>query len=136
MLLDGARPVAAAGVLVQALPGGDPQSVRPAQHALRTGTIHRLLREGTASPQGLAEAVYGRPIEILGSQPLVFRCRCSRERVEATLTLLTTVDIDEMIAEKGHAEVICNFCNTRYIVERPALERVRAQLAHGPRGNN
>jgi molecular chaperone Hsp33 len=136
VLLDGARPVAAGGVLVQSLPGSDENAVRPAQHALRTGAVHRLLTDGERSPRRLAEAVYGKSLEFVGAQPIVFRCRCSRERVEDMLTMLTTVDIDEMIAEKGQAEVTCNFCNTRYVVERPDLERIRAQLAHGPRGNN
>ena len=70
------------------------------------------------------------------SQPLAFKCRCLRERVEGTLAMLGTVELDEMIAEGHPAEVVCNFCASRYQVERPALERIRAEVAHGPRENN
>ncbi len=134
--------VRAAGVLVQALPGGSEEDVRPAQHALRTGALFEALArvDGDADPiataRRLAEAVYGRPIEVLGEQPLAFRCRCSPDRVEAMLRLLTTVDLDEMLADPGHAEVRCNFCNERYVVEGPALERIRAELSGAPRQNN
>ena len=128
--------VAAAGVLVQALPGGAPEDVRPAQHVLRTGGVYEFLAAGGTDPRALAEAIYGRPIEFLAEQPLAFRCRCSRERVESMLHVLTPVDIDEIIAEKGYAEITCNYCNEHYHVERPALERVRAELLRHPRGNN
>src|SRR3954469_21416327 len=38
--------LAAAGVLVQALPGGEPEAGREAQDALRAGRLHELLRPG------------------------------------------------------------------------------------------
>ena len=139
VLLGGAEVIASAGVLVQALPGSESDAVRPAQHALRTGAIYDFLALAKGAPisaHALAEAVYGAPLQFLGEQPLAFRCRCSSERVESMLTLLTTVDLDEMISDPGHAEVTCNFCSTNYVIERPALERIREQLAHGPRVRN
>ena len=137
VVLDGELVIASAGVLVQALPGAEEDPVRPAQQRIRGGAVYEYIaRGGPVSAHGLAEAVYGGPLEFLSEQPLLFRCRCSAERVESMLSLLTTVDIDEMIADPGHAEVTCNFCSTNYIVDRPALERVRQLLAHGPRERN
>jgi molecular chaperone Hsp33 len=57
-------------------------------------------------------------------------------RVRDALRMLSTVDIDEMLADVGYAEVTCNFCNERYQVPREELELLRAELARGPRGNN
>jgi molecular chaperone Hsp33 len=127
----------AAGVLVQALPGGEPEAVREAQDALRTGLLDRLLREGVASGRTFAERVYTLgPLEFIGEERAVrFRCRCSPERIGEMLALLGTVDLDEMIAEDKPAEVVCNYCNTRYRILRPELERIRARVA-GPRQSN
>jgi redox-regulated HSP33 family molecular chaperone len=50
------------------------------------------------------------------------------------LALLGTVDLDEMIAENKPAEVVCNYCNTRYQIHRPELEKIRARVA--PRESN
>lgn len=128
------RVAAAAGVLVQAMPGGDEEAVRPFQHALRTGVLYEQLTAGVLDARVLAEAVYtqggGRSgaLEFVGAQPLAFRCRCSRERVANMLKLLTPVELAEMIAEEGYAEVSCNFCGERYRIERPELERIRAEL--------
>lgn len=128
----------AGGVLVQAMPGGDPDSVVAAQHALRAGQIEALLREGVASPRTLAERVYTLgPLEFVGEErPVRFRCRCSPERIGEMLALLGTVDLDEMIAEDKPAEVVCNYCNTRYQIGRTELEKIRARVAGGPRESN
>ena len=52
------------------------------------------------------------------------------------LALLGTVDLDEMIAEDKPAEVVCNYCNTRYRIERQELEQIRARVAGRPRESN
>ncbi len=129
---------AAGGILVQALPGGDHDSVREMQHTLRTGGLRQLLANGESSAQALATQLYRlHPLELLGGERAVrFQCRCSPDRVTDMLAILSTVELDEMIAEVQPAVVTCNFCNTAYRVERAELELVRVRVAGGPRENN
>jgi molecular chaperone Hsp33 len=129
---------AAGGVLIQALPDGDADDLREAQHALRTGRLHELLASGERSAEAISSALYTLgPLEVIGeARTLQFQCRCSPERIAEMLALLGTIDLDEMIAEDKPAEVVCNFCNTRYRVNRPELERIRAAAAGGPRESN
>jgi molecular chaperone Hsp33 len=131
VVLDGAGAIqGAGGVLVQALPGGEPDVVREVQHALRTGRLYDVLRDGV-SAETLAERIYTLgPLEFIGDKrPVRFRCRCSPERIAEMLALLGTVDLDEMIAENKPAEVVCNYCNTRYQIGRAELEQIRARVA-------
>lgn len=139
VLLDGSGHVAgAAGVLVQAMPGGDPDIVREVQHALRTGLVGQLLRQGVRSAKTFAERAWTPgPLEFMaGDRGVRFHCRCSSGRIGEMLALLGTVDLDEMIAENKPAEVVCNYCNTRYQIARPELEQIRARVAGGPRESN
>lgn len=138
VLDDGGRIAGAAGVLIQVLPGGSPDAVREAQHALRTGILADLLREGVCDALTIARRVYTLgPLEKIGDERAVrFQCRCSSERIGEMLALLGTVDLDEMIAEDKPAEVVCNYCNTRYQIARPELEQIRARVAGGPRESN
>jgi molecular chaperone Hsp33 len=142
VVVEGGEVLAAGGVLVQALPeeigvSDDPTgALHETQHALRIGALWDALRRGEPSARSLASAVYAQPIEFLDERPLRFKCRCTLSRVEDSLALLSTVELDEMIADPGHAEVTCNFCNERYIVGRDELEKVRATVAKGPRGRN
>ncbi len=137
VLLDGdGHVIGAGGVLVQALPGGEADAVREAQHALRTDALFQALRAGLRAPTALAAQIYTLgPLEIIGEERRVrFHCRCSPERIAEMLALLGTVDLDEMIAEDKPAEVRCNFCNSLYHIGRAELERIRADVA--PRESN
>jgi molecular chaperone Hsp33 len=132
------RVAAAGGILVQALPDGDPEPVREVQHALRTGRLFELLSGGEAPATALAEQVYTMgALEVIGDERQVrFQCRCSPTRIGEMLSLLSTVDLDEMIAENKPAEITCNYCNTRYQIARGELEKIRSQVAGGPRQSN
>jgi molecular chaperone Hsp33 len=138
VLDDSHKVAAAAGVLVQVMPGGDPDIVREVQHALRTDLIADLLREGVRSARTVAERAWPLgSLEFIGGERGVrFHCRCSPERIGEMLALLGTVDLDEMIAENKPAEVVCNYCNTRYQIGRTELEQIRARVAGGPRESN
>lgn len=138
VLVEGGRVIGAAGVLVQAMPGGDADIVREVQHAFRTDRIGQLLRQGVRSARTFAEQVWTvGPLEFMdGERTVRFHCKCSPERIGEMLALLGTVDLDEMIAEDKPAEVVCNYCNTRYQIGRSELERIRARVAGGPRESN
>ena len=66
VLMDGEQILGGAGVLVQALPGGEPESVADARHALRGGAVYDFLAGGGTSARALAEFAYRRPLEFLG----------------------------------------------------------------------
>ena len=131
----GRSPIAAGGVLVQAMPDATNELVFEAQRRMRTGRIFETLKRDGISASELAQAIYGGEIEVLSERPVAFRCRCSRQRVVDVITGLGPIEIDEIIATTGFAEVTCHFCNERYVVERPELEQLR-ESEIGPRENN
>ena len=135
VLDDEGKVLRAAGILIQALPGGEVEAVTRAQHRLRTGALHKLLASGDVSAEQLLEGLSpSQPVQVLSDRPVRFQCQCSDERIRATLSLLTATDLDEMIAEGKPAEVTCNFCNQHYEVPVTELAELRTQLV--PRESN
>lgn len=134
---DGAM-IAAGGVLLQTLPGGEADLVRPLQHALRTGALFDALKSGELTAEELARRLLpDMAIDVLGAERSVrFQCRCSDERIRSVLHLMSITDLDEMIAEQKPAEVTCNFCNQKFSVPPSEIEKIRAEVAGGPRTNN
>ena len=55
-----------------------------------------------------------RGVRVFDAQPLVDRCRCSRERVGGMLRGFTDAERTEMTLPDGTIEVTCEFCSTRY----------------------
>jgi len=43
-----------------------------------------------------------------------FQCNCSREKVGAMLRMLGRAEADDVLEERGHIEIHCEFCNQRY----------------------
>ncbi|MEN0062633.1 MAG: Hsp33 family molecular chaperone HslO [Myxococcota bacterium] len=67
-------------------------------------------------------------LKVLDSRPLVWRCRCSRERVEAILAGLGIGELSDMAQTDGQAEVSCDFCNTTYRFDEADLNGLIASL--------
>ena len=129
VVLDGDEVVRAAGILVQALPGGLSDVVARADERFREGALWSLLEEGIVEARELAVQLSpSHPIEFLADRPIRFQCTCSAERIYYTLRLLSHRDLDEMIDEGKPATVTCNFCNTTHSVSLDELRRIRDEL--------
>ncbi len=117
-----------AGVLVQALPGGDLAELdRLGQHLREGGLRAALLTSGGASAGELAQAVCaGAELELLSLVALHLRCSCSKDRVLSALSALGRAELSDIIAKEGKAETTCQFCGTLY---RVSLDELRQLLA-------
>jgi len=69
-------------------------------------------------------------VRIFDAQPLSFRCRCTRERVESLLRQFTPADIEDMKQDDGGLSVTCEFCNEGYHFEEPAVAQLLAPQHH------
>lgn len=53
-------------------------------------------------------------VRLFESEPVVFRCGCSRDRIESLLNHLAKSEIEAIAREQGSVEVDCEFCNRHY----------------------
>jgi molecular chaperone Hsp33 len=113
-----------AGVLVQALPGGQGSALLSLARArLHGGLLPALLGAGPVGAADLARAAIGddaAALKVLEHRSLGFFCPCSRERAAATLTLVGA-EIDNLREEDGGATVVCEFCRGTYRFTRDDL---------------
>jgi len=56
-------------------------------------------------------------VRLFDPSPVYFRCRCSRERVSGMLQGLGEAETRAVLAERGHVEVRCDFCNRAYVFD-------------------
>lgn len=68
-------------------------------------------------------------VRLFEPAPVFFRCRCSRERVLGMLRALGPVEVRSVIAEQGHVEVRCDFCNRAYRLDAVDVEQLFSQVA-------
>lgn len=105
------------GLLVERLPGpeDDGDAFERAVSPLQSADLERVQVEIAA------DTLLGERFERLDEVLVQHHCTCSLGRVEATLVALGPDELASLLEEQGQAEVSCNFCNERYVVEGPRL---------------
>lgn len=107
---------AAAGLLLQRLPGGtatDDATWSRLAAALPAVAPVALLADDADSAL-LATLFPADDLRVFGARVVESRCSCSRERVENALRIAGRDEIEAALAERGVVEVTCEFCNRRY----------------------
>lgn len=119
----------AVGMLVEYLPdegdGGGP----PDLSAFRDASLADLFAGLRGPLDGPAVPILSDLAAVLSVQPLTYRCRCSRQRVERTLLALGAPELKSLLEEQGGAEVTCHFCNTRYELAGAELQALIDQAS-------
>jgi molecular chaperone Hsp33 len=122
---DGA-PAAAAGYLVQALPGADDETLKRIEsNALHMPALSRLVHEGAVAADLVALLLDGVGRRDLEAAAPLFSCGCNEDRVLRAVALLGRQDLEAAMSKREQLEVRCVFCADQYAVDP---ERARALL--------
>jgi molecular chaperone Hsp33 len=122
----------AVGLLLQRLPADTPSddwarvgmlaaTLTPEELADLPSTelLHRLFNEET--------------LRLFESEPMAFRCGCSRGRIEDTLRAIGESEVESIVAERGAIEVTCEFCNRTYRLDAVDAHQLFAETTrHSP----
>lgn len=120
---DGAR---AAGMLLQALPGAepDPDAWERALHLGATLTAEELL--DLPPREILRRLFHEEDVRVFDPEPMSFRCSCSRQRIAGVLRGLGYDEVRSILDEEGLVESHCQFCNQRYVFDSVDVEELFA----------
>lgn len=113
---------AAAGVFAEPLPGC-PEDVIDRLQVKSTEIAHFSERlDAGETPEELLESAFGElGLVYAGEREPLYRCDCSRERIERALISTGYTELSDMIAEDHGAEVICRFCDKIYVFSEEDL---------------
>jgi len=123
--------VRSGGLLLQAMPDSAHKDLL---ERLRTELHTSAFLEALASASEVGDLVrhvlgeIAGDLRVLETRPVQFKCPCSRERAESTLKLLGESDLQALLADPGTADVMCEFCQTRYVFDSNDLAALCAQF--------
>ncbi|MBW5449012.1 Hsp33 family molecular chaperone HslO [Cohnella sp. CFH 77786] len=126
----------AGGLIVQVLPGLPEDQLQRLEAAVASlPHVTQLLDQGE-TPEGILKHLVGEDVTIHDAMEPVFRCQCSRERVERTLVTLGPDELRSLIDEDGKADVLCHFCNETYAFTAEELEELHRRASERiPKGD-
>lgn len=115
------------GLLVQAMPGARPEEIFKVYDILDVLDRPTEFADKGYSPEDLLRQVLPGEIEVLGSSPVDFFCRCSLDRFKSVLLTLGYEEIVGM-QQAGHNELVCQYCNERYLLQDADFTELLEQL--------
>lgn len=119
----------AGGYLIQLLPGATEDTIVKVEGGIMAAGPVSALLEQDPDPEHLLRTVMSDfDLKILETQPVSYKCYCSRERVERALISLGRKELEDMLHEQGGCQLNCQFCDTVYDFSREDLEKLLASL--------
>jgi molecular chaperone Hsp33 len=121
---------AAGGFIVQLMPDVSEATIdRLEDNLKKISSVTELLDQGKTPEDILEMLLDGLDMTILETVPCGFRCDCSPEKIEKALVATGREELQSMIDEGKEIEMVCSFCNKKYIVSVEELEKLLKSAA-------
>ena len=105
----------AGGYLIQLMPGATEDTIVKVEGGIMAASAVSALLEKDADPEHLLRTVMSDfELKILESDPVEYRCYCSRERVERALISLGADELEGILRDQGSCRMTCQFCDAVY----------------------
>ncbi|MBS4534177.1 Hsp33 family molecular chaperone HslO [Clostridium sp. D2Q-14] len=116
---------ASGGVIVQVLPNIEKEILKKLEKNINMlSSISSLIDRGF-TPEEILNQVFGEfNMKITEKNEIKFSCDCNRDRMERGLMSLGKKEISEILDEDGKAELVCHFCNKKYIFNENDLRDI------------
>jgi len=115
-----------AGMLLQILPGHDDERALDAfeEAVARAATVTPEELTGLAAEELLPRLFGGREIRLFKPHPVTHDCRCTPERLAGVVRMLGEDELKSLLAEQGHVELTCEFCNRTFRYDEQATRAI------------
>ncbi len=115
----------AGGFIIQLMPDVSDATIDRLEENLKSiSSVTGLLEEGKTPEEILGSLLDGLDMTVLEKVPTEFKCDCSPEKIEKALIATGRDELQSMIDEGKEIEMVCSFCNKKYIVSVEKLERL------------
>ena len=122
----------AGGYLIQLMPGATEDTIAKVEGGIMAAGAVSALLEKDSDPEHLLRTVMSDfELHILDTEPVEYRCYCSRERVERALISLGADELEGILREQGSCQMTCQFCDAVYAFSGEELEGLIAGLRRG-----
>lgn len=120
---------AAGGIFVQLLPDASEEIISQLEEIVKVlPPISSLIDKGL-SPEEILEKYFNKlSPQIISKVDVKYECNCSREKIEKALISIGKKDLQEIIEEDGHAQIVCDFCKKEYNFTKEELEEIQKKI--------
>lgn len=115
----------AGGYIIQLLPAaGEDTITRLEENLKKIRPVTEQLDGGVNILDIVKGVLDGFETEVLYEQEVSYKCRCSRERTEKTLSCLGADELTKIAEEMPEVEIKCHFCGKRYLFSKGEIQNL------------
>ena len=117
---------AAGGYLITLMPDAGEEEIIQIETALKNAdSISKMLDDGKELIE-IAEIVTGEQNLMYFEYDNIpsYECNCSKEKMEKSLITIGKEEIKDILEKEGKAELVCHFCNKKYVFDKEDLENM------------
>lgn len=109
------RVKAAGGYIVQLMPGVTEEEISQLEKNIgEIPPVSQMIAQGLTPEEIGSQVLKGMDMQVLEKHPVVFQCKCSRERLKDVLKGIGKAELESILQEQGDAELNCHFCGEKY----------------------
>ncbi|AHF72982.1 Hsp33-like chaperonin [Candidatus Sodalis pierantonius str. SOPE] len=123
--------VAAAGLLLQVLPGQDTRADDFDHLTQLTATVKGNELFALPANDVLYRLYHQDEVTVYPPQSVQFLCTCSRQRCADALITLGEQELNDMLEQDGEVDMHCDFCGSHYRFDADAIAALQRQAAEG-----
>ena len=115
----------AGGYILQLLPFTEEEIIVKIEENLKkVRPLTALMDEGMDIEDIVRDVLQGFDVEVIYTEDVAYKCKCSREKVLQTLQSLGKGELEGMMNDLPEVNVNCHFCNTTYNFSKCDIEKI------------
>ena len=121
---------ASGGYLINPMPDAKEEDISAVEQSIfKAGAMSRML-DRKLTLEEIAKKITGdENIKIIEDNIIPeFKCDCSKENMQSALMTIGKEELEDIIEKEGKTELVCHFCNKKYLFTKEELEELVKKL--------
>lgn len=113
----------AGGYLLTAMPDATEEDITNIEKSIfEAGAISKMLDDNLTLLEIAKKVTGDKNVKVIKENMYpIYECDCSKAKIERALQALDKNEVNKIIEEDGRAEIICHFCNKKYLFSKEDL---------------
>ncbi|WP_025724945.1 Hsp33 family molecular chaperone HslO [Acholeplasma granularum] len=122
LVLNGKKVIQAGGFIIQVLPHASEKTLNRLEEIIKNVTSITDLLKDHHTAEDMLNMLSDNTAEILEKHDIKYHCGCTRKKYFNALSRLNKEALEEILHEDKQAEVVCQYCNKKYLFTAEDLQ--------------
>ena len=121
---------ASGGYLINPMPDAKEEDITAVEQSIfKAGAMSRMLNRKLTLEEIAKKITGDENVKIIEDNIIPeFKCDCSKENMQSALMTIGKEELEDIIEKEGKTELVCHFCNKKYLFNKEELEELVKKL--------